>query len=154
MKNIERQRRVAKPSSFSGAQGGTSGTPTTGSSKVLPGDGNSDEEDAGYSSSDSMSSVDERSPKELHDDLYAAAGAGNTTDTDSESKQQTSSDSDTNGKAAGKSPAVPPIKFPKTSSKRPDPMDMIVYLAGNSLGLQSHNSLRYIQEEIQMWQDK
>lgn len=105
------------------------------------GEGSGSESEDGYLSSSSSGSVDRREPGTVRNDVLSeilgASGASNKT------------------KPVGKeqsSGATSSTSLPK--DLKPESHEHIVYLAGNSLGLQSKSSYQLVNEELVMWQTK
>lgn len=105
-------------------------------------DGSGSESEDGYMSSSSSSSIDRRGPSAVRDDVlsevHGAAGISN-------GKNQDEDASNNRSVANGGGPP---------DSLKPEAYEYIIYLAGNSLGLQSKSSYTLVTEELQMWQTK
>lgn len=102
------------------------------------------EAEDGYMSSSSSSSRDMRRPSSVRQDVLAEVhGAFVTSRNQDESCVSSGESKPQNGSTS----AVP-------ESIKPEAHENIIYLAGNSLGLQSKSSYQLVNEELMMWQTK
>lgn len=127
-----------KQDRIAGAGGGT--TSKTADDGEANGWSGSESED-GYQSSSSTSSLDQRGPSTVREDVL------------SEAHGQVNASSKKKQAAEGNNGIELTTDGPPESLK-PESHEYIIYLAGNSLGLQSKSSYQLVNEELMMWQTK
>ena len=98
---------------------------------------------ASASSESSSSSIDDRPPQDVYQEFKRSAHGQ-----DSAHRQSADISTTTNSNGTDKPSATVP------SHLLPEQHEQIIYLAGNSLGLQSKLSASRVQEELTIWQDK
>lgn len=104
-------------------------------------EGSGSESEDGYMSSSSSGSVDRRKASTVRNDVLSEVlGA-------SSASSKNESDDARSGAGSTSSPSVP-------QDLKPEAHEHIIYLAGNSLGLQSKSSYQLVNEELVMWQTK
>ena len=99
------------------------------------------ESEDGYMSSSSTGSRDAREPSAVRDDVISEV-LGSTDSTSSKKQGENGVD------GINESSNGPP------DSLKPESHENVIYLAGNSLGLQSRSSYQLVNEELVMWQTK
>lgn len=127
-----------------GAGGATAGTASK-AGDDSDGEGSGSEGEDGYMSSSSSSSLDQRSPSHVRQDVLSEVHGSS--DRTSNKGQNVSHPVGEETGQNGSSNGVP-------QSLKPESHENIIYLAGNSLGLQSKSSYQLVNEELMMWQTK
>lgn len=122
-----------------------SGSKTTKKANETEGvDESGSESEDGYMSSSSVGSRDGREPSTVRQDVIAEVLGSNDT---------TSSKMQDENEAGGADAKTENSNGPPDSLK-PESHENVIYLAGNSLGLQSRSSYQLVNEELVMWQTK
>lgn len=136
----------ARQSSGVSASGGPTSaeTSSTKAGDDSDGEGSGSEGEDGYTSSTSNSSVDQRTPAHVRQDVLSEVN-GSSGPTDAHAQNGSHPTGDPNGSSS--SNGVP-------DSLKVESHENIIYLAGNSLGLQSRSSYQLVNEELIMWQTK